>query len=434
MDILELLTLLWATVWGWHAIRRLRSGDRSTVLIVYLVFFAEYASPLAWDLLAGIPQYTMYGFAVSVRDPSVRLLYCALILLAPPLWLANTPYCPRLPFTSSPRWTRHLLRLASFLPIYLWILAPDPKVYLTYAGIMDASLGIDVKAFHVVVSIATMIAVFCIASRCLVEPLSPWIAAELCFAAAVAVWMNGKRYIVAEALFLVLLALWYRGILAGTKLARAALCGAIGLMAFSVIYQSSIRSISFDAGSHEDAQENMRIDYTRDSRVKMAIYAELHPDSMRILDYRGENLVYYATCFIPRSLWENKPYSYASYFTSALLNVYPRDLGWGMTTGTFDEAIANTGLAGLLIGPLLILWICRLGDTTHNWNAHILTCIVVCLMMSVELVAFMPLVLIWMVSVRKSRGEIARSARPVTERKPLFSQLKTVWARNRKGL
>jgi hypothetical protein len=175
------------------------------------------------------------------------------------------------------------------------------------------------------------------------------------------------------------------------------------LAAFSVIYQSNVRGVSYDALSGDQAAEGARIDYTRDSRVEMALYSAIYPDKMQILDYPGQNLLYYVTLLVPRSLWDNKPYPYAYYFTSAMLNRYPQNFGWGMTTGIFDETIANVGLLGILLGPLWIRWFCNVGDSAGGWSVHILTCVVGCLLLSVQLAAFTPLLLIWFVVVARNK-------------------------------
>jgi len=295
------------------------------------------------------------------------------------------------------------LRLGSLLPVFCVWAAPEPSLYLQYAGVMRANAALDVIVFHIVVSMATMVAVLCAAGRCLIERLNKRTIAEIAIAAVLSIWINGKRYIVAETLMLLLLALWYRGAVTGKKLAWAALTGALVLAVFSETYQANVRGISYDALSSAQAAEGARIDYTRDSRVQMALYSALYPDKMQILDYPGQNLLYYATLLVPRSMWSNKPYPYAYYFTSAMLNRYPQDFGWGMTTGIFDETIANVGLAGILLGPLWIRWFCIVGDSAGGWSVHILTCVVGCLLLSVQLAAFTPLLLIWIFVVAKNK-------------------------------
>lgn len=404
MEAIELATFLWASGWVWHAGSRLFHGDRNSLMVLYLIFYAEYAVPLAMDALVGRPEYTGEpGFLIASQDPYVRLLYCAFLFLVPPIWLWKTEVRSRTLRTPSPQWVIMALRLGSLLPVFCVWAAPQPSLYLQYAGVMRANANLDVIVFHIVVSMATMVAVLCAAGRCLIERLNKRTIAEIAIAALLSIWINGKRYIVAETLMLLLLALWYRGAVAGKKLAWAALTGVLMLAVFSETYQSNVRGVSYDALSGAQAAEGARVDYTRDSRVQMALYSALHPHKMQILDYPGQNLLYYATLLVPRSVWSNKPYPYAYYFTSAMLNRYPQDFGWGMTTGIFDETIANVGLLGILLGPLWIRWFCNVGDSAGGWSVHILTCVVGCLLLSVQLAAFTPLLLIWIVIVAKNK-------------------------------
>lgn len=402
MEFVELATLIWASLWTWHAIRRLLDGDRNSLLIIYLVFYAEYVVPLGLDLTVGMPGYSEQpGFSVSAHNAYVRLLYCVFVFIVPLTWLWTTKRHNGMLFTKSPAWVNLMLRLSSLLPVLLVLAAPDPSLYLKYAGIMSGNAPINVLVFHIVVSMATMIAVLCAAGRCLVGSISKRMIIEVAFAMAIASWINGKRYIVAEALLFAILALWYRGAVTGKKLVWTMLAGIFFLSAFSVTYQLSVRNISYVGSSTDEATDGARVDFTRDSRVKMVIYSELYPEKMQILQYRGQNLFYYASLPIPRSFWKDKPYPYAMYFTSAMLNIYPHDLGWGMTTGIFDETIANCGLMGMIIGPLLIRWLCAIGNSLTGWSVHILTCVVGSLLLSVQLAAFVPLMAIWLIAVAK---------------------------------
>jgi hypothetical protein len=414
---LELVAFLWATAWAWRAGLRLLYGDRNSLMIVYLVFYAEYALPLGLDALVGRPTYSQQpGFASSSQDPWVRALYCLFLFLVPLMWLWKAKMYSRTARAQSPRWVIMMLRLGSLLPVYFALVAPEPRLYLQYAGVMRANASLDVLIFHIVVSMATMVAVLCVAVRCLIESPSRKTTVEIAVAIVLSIWINGKRYIVAEACMFLILALWYRGAITGKKLAWTTATCIVLFCAFSLSYQSNVRGISIDPMAGGAAGEDVRVDYTRDSRVQMALYSTLHPDRIRILDYAGQNLSYYITLLVPRTVWTNKPYPYAYYFTSAMLNRYPQDFGWGMTTGVFDETIANAGLIGILIGPLLVRWFCALGDSINGWCVHILTCVIGCLLLSVQLAAFTPLVLIWVVIVGKSKH--IPIWRPATSRTP----------------
>ena len=224
---------------------------------------------------------------------------------------------------------------------------------------------------------------------------------------AAAVWLNGKRSVLAVAVIMMMTGLWLNGRLRGRKILIAAAVSVLLIASFSYWYQLTVRGIDPFIAANSDVYENFRIDYARDSRVKMAIFAELHPSTMSILEFRGQSLIFYATAYIPRTMWPGKPLTYACYFTSAMLGSSPQDSGWGMTTSIFDEAIANGSWLGLLAASLVIGILCRIGDSCSDVLVFLLTAIVASLLLTVELVAFAPLVLIWVTMIVRAKVRLA---------------------------
>lgn len=149
---------------------------------------------------------------------------------------------------------------------------------------------------------------------------------------------------------------------------------------------------------------NSRIDYGRDSVIKQAIFAELNPDRLRILEYRGQSLVFYSLFFVPRSLWPGKPYPYAVYVTAAMMRAPLRDYRWGVTTSILDEAIANFGWAGLVIGPMIPARICAVGDRRRSPFVAILTVTIASLLLVLHATAFIPLILLWILLVWRTKA------------------------------
>jgi hypothetical protein len=152
----------------------------------------------------------------------------------------------------------------------------------------------------------------------------------------------------------------------------------------------------------------VRIDYGRDSRLQFALYAELHSEKIQILQFRGQSFMFLPTAWISRSEWPDKPYPYAVYFTAAMLGVKASPLGWGMTTSILDESLSNCGPMGLIVGPWIVLFVCRKGDACRDIKVSLLTVIIASLMLAVQLIAFAPLVLVWiaLVSTRVFRFRI----------------------------
>jgi len=102
-----------------------------------------------------------------------------------------------------------------------------------------------------------------------------------------------------------------------------------------------------------------------------------------------------------------KPLTYACYFTSAMRGSSPQDWGWGMTTSIFDEAIANGSWFGLLAASLVIGILCRIGDSCSDVLVFLLTAIVASLLLTVQLVAFAPLALIWVMMIVRAKVRFA---------------------------
>jgi hypothetical protein len=181
----------------------------------------------------------------------------------------------------------------------------------------------------------------------------------------------------------------------------ASIAAAILFAGYAQWYQANYREAMKQSSSWR--YENFRVDYGRDHATKLALYSELNPDQIQILPARFETLVFYATLYLKREKWPEKPWPYAVYFTSAALDLPPQSLGWGFTTSCFDEALSNVGWIGLAISPLLVAMICRAGDGSRNPIVRALTLLVASLLLVVQLSAFWFLALFWLIAVIWSR-------------------------------
>ena len=409
-------TLVWLTWALIIALRRIIAGDRSTILLVFLVFYAFFALPLLFDLVLGSCSYLAEpGFVYAERDNAVNVIYCLFIALVPLIWSgflrahSSRHFRPEEALRKLRR-LRLPLVLLLFMPIALVWWAPDPALYLKYAFVVTENLGktvTDVSRFHSYVMASSFIVT--IAGAGLVAGAErPWRCLMLVapFLAA-AVWLNGKRTVLVVALIMTMTSLWLSGRLRGRKMLIAVAVSVSLIGGFSYWYQLAVRDIGPSVAANSDVYENFRVDYARDSRVKMAIFGELHPSTMSIMEFRGQSLIFYATAYIPRAMWPGKPLTYACYFTSAMLGSSPQDWGWGMTTSIFDEALANGSWLGLLAAPLVIGVLCRIGDSCSDVLVFLLTAIVASLLLTVELVAFAPLVLIWVTMIVRAKVRFA---------------------------
>ena len=406
----QVLVACWLVVVGAYAAWRLSRGDPRTMWFVQLVHVAFCGMPLALDLVVGPPVYTyQVGFAQSQFDGRTNVAYLAYISLVPlVLWwsgsigVARVSEPPRdLP---TPWWGRVLAWACLASPLATVALAPMPSLYLQPAAILGP-VNEASRSWHVVVTMAlnaaTIAGAFVLATP---GPLLARVVAVPLLSAAL--WIAGKRALVAMAAALVLFVHWRRGGLRGARLLVAGGMVAGGILLFSAVYERAFRAQVMGSDAEvgiplaaSTAWVNFRVDFGRDAVIKQAIFAELHPEAPRILAYRGQSLLFDLAVLVPRSLWPQKPLPYASYATSAMLGIPSTELGWGVTTSWLDEAIANAGWLGFLLGPLVPGLVCAIGDRRGGQVSRMLTVVVATLLLTVNRVAFLVLAAAWVVSL-----------------------------------
>ena len=413
--IASVAVAVWSTVAVWRSVRALARGDQRAILFAYVVFYVFFIVPLIMDLVVGPPTFTYQrGFVLSQNDHTTNIVYLAYLAFVPLVFrLTGGP--PRHELNPL-----HLRPLDGWLRVFCWaamlalpfvmVLSPAPEDFTKYAAFVGGKAA-TAKSYQIlIITTASLAVVGAVVVLTAPNTLALLRIATLPFL-VVGVWIHGKRSIVALAVLLTLYLLWTRGVLRGRRFVAAAIVAAVGLAVFSYSYQTALGRVD-QAAERRNAsvQEspiyvNYRIDYGRDAVTRQTIYAELHPDELRVLEFRGQSLLFNVAFFIPRRAWPSKPYPYAVYATAAMFDLPPRDIGWGITTSWLEEAIANFGWLGMLLGPLVPALVCRIGDRQRSPFAGLLTVTVASLLLILQLIAFMPLVVLWVAAViRRRRG------------------------------
>lgn len=410
---LQVGVLLWLSLWSLRVLRELAKGQVASASIAILIHFIFVGVPLGFDLTGNLPDYRFWPtYRYSSEDYQTNLIFLVYMAICPPIWWYTTKKQRMVAIQKiSPRlnkeFHRYLQNLVPFFwlilisPLVLLMFAPDPFVYLDYAAIVREEFAGPTFDYHLYISTATTVALLAAASLLyaakrvwpMLVVLSPFV---IC-----AMWLNGKRACVVIWLLLLVIVLRMRGQLQGFRLILA--CSlALGIfVGYSFTYQSRYRSNS--VLTMEAAYQNYRIDFGRDQGIKMAIYGELNPQYVQILEYRGQSLLFDMTFFVPRSAWPDKPWPYAVYSTAAALN-FPMDyIGWGVTTSILEEAVANFSWLGLILGPLMISLVIRLGESTGEPMAAFLTRLIVVLLLTVQMAAWLYLAILWVLAVVRAR-------------------------------
>ncbi len=414
VTVASVVVVCWLTVAVIRAARALARGDQRSILFVQIVFYFFFALPLLLDLAVGPPTFTYQrGFLLSQFDRTTNLIYLS--------YLAAVPVVFRL-VGGAPRYSQaplHVRPLGRWLQLFCWgamlvfpfvlVLSPAPEDFTRYAAFVAGEAKTS-KSYQIIVTATASLAVVG-AVLVLTAPntLAPLRIATLPFL-AVGVWIHGKRSIVALALLLTLYLLWTRGVLRGRRFIAVSFAAALALGVFSYAYQTQLGRVEDSPMARNDAVTaspiyvNYRVDYGRDAVTRQTIYAELHPDELQVLEYRGQSVLFDVAFFVPRRFWPGKPYPYAVYATAAMFDIPPRDMGWGITTSWLEEAIANFGWLGLLLGPMLPALVCRIGDRQRSPFAGLLTVTIASLLLILQMIAYVPLIALWVLAVVRRRA------------------------------
>lgn len=412
VSCLNMLTFLWLFLLGWFAVRRIARQESPSIDYALLVHFSLCGFPLLLDDLIGIPNYTSApGFVMAAEDKTTAIIYCLYVAWVPLVWLkvgrpsrshpeggAGSTANPLQKYLAwhIPPFLRLALVVIMVSPLIMILFLPDRSLYWVFSSTLRYFQSDTYMRGHVWV---TRICYFSVVAACwllldshpwkqgrwpnLLTSLfvSPWL---IC-----TVWLHGKRNVVAILCLLLLFVFYFRGLMRGKRAYVLVGAGLTGLLCYSFFFQVYTGRVS------TTYYENFRIDYGRDAVIKMAIFAELHPDEIRILEYRGQSLLYYLLCWVPRDKLANKPMPYAQYVTSAKHLSEPRFWEGGMTTSWLEESIANFGWGGLLIGPMGVALFFRIGDSCRDGLLRLLTPLLGCLLLAVHMIAVFPLFVLW---------------------------------------
>jgi hypothetical protein len=393
---LNLLTLVCLTAWAILAGMDLASRQRRSISVVVLVFCLFYGLPLALDLFVGQPEYISFpGFREPAWSAKVAVAYDIFVMACPIFWWVTAsrkriqPGKP-VDLTALNR-IRFLLWALLISPVIALAFAPDPGFYAHYGAVVGTSFTPRIEQYHPVIGASCLMSAVAGLGLLISQPrMAPTFFRILPFVLLTS-WLTGKRSDLFLLVVLIWITFWVRGKITPTVLLAGGLVTGVGFFIYSGWYQETLRPTA--ASSPQVAYETARIDYGRDHDLKLAMYCEI-TNARQILSYRGESLVFYLTMAVPRSVWPEKPLPYSTYMAAAALNVKPRFFGWSVTTSILDEAITNFGWFGLLVGPLALTLICRIGDRSDPLGKS-LSVLIACLLLTVEITVFATLFLSW---------------------------------------
>ncbi|MCG7538909.1 hypothetical protein [Pseudoalteromonas sp. OF7H-1] len=295
-----------------------------------------------------------------------------------------------------------------FLPFIFAVLSADFSFYLEYTKRIRASANFFQE----------LAAKFSIVSIVLIAILLPErvyrfkknknlvyviVIAILVFFAVLNSYIHGKRSVVALFLFLTIAAFFITKSVTRKTLVKLTLFSSIIFYVFLIMYGKNTQGA---LGLLELAKE-LRIDFSRDYSLKFVIYHELL-NNESVLPYAGASYLFLLTFFIPREVWDEKPYPYAVYLTNSFFGDFGGSYmyGWGLTTSFVAEAVSNLGFFGLLLFPIFYIYFLIKADKLKVLGLKVLAYLIATLLLLVHPVAIITLILLFLLFLFLSKFRI----------------------------
>lgn len=363
--------------------------------------------PILLDVLFGPGNFSNYrGFHYALNSPEASLyynIYITYVCLVFYFYIRGSHKIKRFNFDTQ-NFYKSIVRfkivfwILLVLPIFIVVFfSPRPEEYFNYQVTL-LNRDQEFRDGHVYVFRAALIAVvsacflfFSVKKNLDVALVGKYLI--IIFFLFLAFWLDGKRGIFFKFFFVFLVIGILMGKIQPRKLFKYLITGLSILTVVVLLYGKDFAS---NNRYGRDAYTSLRLNIGRDHTVKYTLYKEYVENDM-ILEHRGQSFLFAATFFIPRDRWVDKPYPYAVYFVSSVINVPPEPQGWSFTTCILEEMISNLGFIGMVVAPFFLLWICKVGDRADNKFLTVIATMCVVFYLFTQMAAFLPILILFII-------------------------------------
>jgi hypothetical protein len=380
MKFIDLFTFAYMTAKAFKMLR-IFIKTSSSIPIVYFVIYALYGYPILYNICVDGYVYPDYfnAFNLVSYDLTTQILANSFIILLT-FFLTRTKY-----------FKNHTIRIhdtvfyrsrAFFLA--LWIVISFPIIYvimtgnllsfLSYASVAQSLRSGEISVVYTNVFNLSLISVICMGTYIICKKkLNPLEKMYLFILIALVNYFVGKRYILYFTAIVLIFALYISNKTSSKRIVKLAI-GVFGLLiVYNIVYLMFFKNGEYTGGVN--FFESMYIDLGRMDRLKMATYSILYPNKLKILEYPMETIIYNVLFFVPRGIWESKPFPYSYYFSYKVM--FPSEVvlsyefikeNWsryginGMTTSIVDEIITNLSWFGYILMPFLFVKVSKFID------------------------------------------------------------------------
>lgn len=392
--------------------KQISKRNFSLFFLLTIVFEVFFVLPIFLDIVVEEPNLEKYkGFYISQKDQLTNIIYTIFVSIVPYIFYFEGKKTARsiganniqeicnnfLEKVNLSKVTILGLSLLSLLPVWLALFSPRPQNYFfDFAHFFNNTDAIGYEYHTSIMYIGLYIALISVLILKLFSKKNDLFSNYIVIVSIFFIlWFCGKRTLPSLAIMGIVMINIIR-LPKGKTIWKDLFAGGFLIIAFFFLYimLTDKRLVGLDS------YDVMRVYFGRDDEVKMAIYSLLYPDKMKILDFWGQSYLFILTFFIPRSIWPNKPWPYATYFTSSLVGLEStRYLGWHMTTSWFGESIANFGWFGFLIGVWLFIKFIKISEKRDSVVVVVISTVTLSMLMVLQFSANLKFIFIWILSL-----------------------------------
>lgn len=383
-----------------------------------LVFEVFFVMPIFLDIITGYPNLSKYpGFHLSQTDKATNLIYCLFIIVTPIIFYKQGKKMINIYHSNislfdqvmefiykinKKRYIVYLLYILSFTPVVLAFFSPNPTNYFCAFAPFIKDVEESALYYHshymkygLHISFFSILLLRLSISR---RKTKKNILCNMILYLAIlfTVWFSGKRTL-PSLLILGIMVIDIFKLPKGKSMWKNIIITGVIIIGYFYLY--TLVTDKHLIGL--DSYDMFRVYFGRDAEVKMAIYGLLYPEKLKILDFAGQSYLFDLTFFIPRSIWPNKPWPYATYFTNSLLGLPSSSgyLGWHMTTSWFGEAIANLGWFGFPFGIWTFIIFGKISEKRQNIIVMLISIVTLSLLMVLHFSANITRIIVWVLSL-----------------------------------
>jgi len=378
---INIITFLVGLVLVWRVLYAIRMGKKNIFMFFTILFFLFQFVPIVVETIYGGANHLFPGINLNraILDETVAVTYdVAILIVISLLYYQSTLkdrmfeyYLSKIGTVKIGLIIKGILIYFILQPVILAFMAPNPSVYTHWAYSFVNEMDMYEEIYHhEVVMPSTQIALFATVIFYAVERRFKWLAY---IAAFVITWITFKRT-----------ALIFSSIMI---VAIDYLSGSYSHKVRKLVYKSSILiliCVSYfilyssytGKGREGDPYVSYTMYYGRNYCVKTAIYDQLNGNKM--LDYRGQSILFDLFFYIPRSVWPNKPGMYSKFSTSYSQGMHGLESSTNFYVNIWAEYISNFHLFGIFIALLFIKLFLRISEKSKNTVVYLVGVVFLC--------------------------------------------------------